>query len=49
MASEVLDPSRATLVIAGDAKAFGAALKAKYPQAEVIAADKLNLDSSALR
>jgi zinc protease len=49
MAAEVLDPSRATLVIAGDAKAFGAALKAKYPQAEIIPVDQLNLDSATLR
>jgi zinc protease len=49
MAGQVLDPSRATLVVAGDAKTFGAALKAKYPQAEIIPADKLNLDSSTLR
>ena len=49
MAGQVLDPARATLVIAGDAKAFSAALKAKYPQAEIIPADKLNLDSSTLR
>jgi zinc protease len=49
MAGQVLDPSRATLVIAGDAKAFSAALKAKYPQAEILPADKLNLDSATLR
>jgi zinc protease len=49
MAGQVLDPSRATLVVAGDAKAFGAQLKAKYPQAEIIPADKLNLDSPTLR
>jgi zinc protease len=49
MAGEVLDPARATLVIAGDAKAFEAALKAKYPQAEIIPAAQLNLDSPTLR
>jgi zinc protease len=49
MADQVLDPARATLIIAGDAKAFSAALKAKYPQAEIIAADKLNLESPTLR
>ena len=48
MAGQVLDPARATLVIAGDAKTFGAALKAKYPDAEIIPADKLNLDSATL-
>ncbi len=49
MAGDVLDPARVTLVVAGDAKAFGAQLKAKYPQAEIIPADKLNLDSPTLR
>jgi zinc protease len=49
MAGEVLDPGRATLVIAGDAKAFEAALRAKYPQAEIIPAAQLNLDSPTLR
>jgi zinc protease len=49
MAGQVIDPSRSTLVVAGDAKVFGAQLKAKYPQAEIIPADKLNLDSPTLR
>ena len=49
MASEVIDPSRATIVVAGDAKLFGDALKAKYPQAEIIPAASLNLDSPTLR
>jgi zinc protease len=49
MAGQVLDPSRATLVVAGDAKAFAAQLKAKYPQAEIIPADQLNLDSPTLK
>ena len=49
MAAQIFDPSRATLVVAGDAKAFGAQLKAKYPQAEIIPADQLNLDSPTLR
>jgi zinc protease len=49
MAGEVLDPSRATLVVAGDAKVFEAQLKAKYPQAEIIPAASLNLDSPTLR
>jgi len=49
MADQVLDPARATLIIAGDAKTFGPALKAKYPQAEVIPADRLNLDSASLK
>jgi zinc protease len=49
MAGQLIDPSRATIVVAGDAKVFGDKLKAKYPQAEIIAADKLNLDSATLR
>jgi zinc protease len=49
MAGQVLDPSRATLVVVGDAKVFGAQLKAKYPQTEIIPADKLNLDTPTLR
>jgi zinc protease len=49
MAGEVLDPSRATLVVAGDAKVFSTALKAKYPQAEIVPAASLNLDSPTLR
>ena len=49
MADQVLDPARATIIIAGDAKVFSGALKSKYPQAEIIAADKLNLESATLR
>jgi zinc protease len=43
------DPSAASLVVVGDAAVFGAQLKAKYPQLETIAIDKLNLDSATLR
>ena len=49
IAAQVLDPARATLVVAGDAKVFGAALKARYPYAEIIPAASLNLDSASLR
>jgi zinc protease len=49
MAGEVLDPKAATIVVAGDAKLFADKLKAKFPQAEVIPADKLNLDSPTLQ
>jgi zinc protease len=49
MAEQLLDPAHATVVVAGDAKVFGAALKAKYPQAEIIPAASLNLDSASLR
>ncbi len=48
-ATELMDPKGVTIVVAGDAKMFLPALKAKYPQAEVIEADKLNLDSASLR
>jgi zinc protease len=49
MAGQLFDPKAATIVIAGDAKLFIDKLKAKYPQAEVIPADRLNLDSPTLR
>jgi zinc protease len=47
--AELVNPARATIVIAGDAKLFADKLKAKYPQAEVIPAAALNLDSPTLR
>jgi zinc protease len=37
------------VIIAGDAKTFGAALKAKRPDLEVIPVDQLDLDSPTLR
>ncbi len=43
------DPATASLVVVGDAKVFGAKLKARFPQLETIAIDKLNLDSATLR
>jgi zinc protease len=49
MAEHLFDPTAATIVIVGDAKLFIDKLKAKYPQAEVIPADRLNLDSATLR
>jgi zinc protease len=49
MAAQVIDPRAATVVVAGDAKLFVDKLKARFPQAEVIPADKLNLDSPTLR
>jgi zinc protease len=49
MAGQVFDPEAATIVVVGDAKLFIDKLKAKHPSAEVIPADKLNLDSAALR
>ncbi len=49
VAGEVIDPAAATIVVVGDAKLFVDALKAKYPQADVIPAAALNLDSASLR
>jgi zinc protease len=49
MATQVIDPKAFTVVVAGDAKLFADKLKASFPQAEVIAAGKLNLDSPTLR
>jgi zinc protease len=48
-AARVLDPAKASVIIAGDAKTFAAALKAKRPDLEVIPVDKLDLDSPTLR
>jgi len=43
------DPATASLVVVGDAKVFGAKLKAKYPQLQQIGIDQLNLDSPTLK
>jgi len=43
------NPATASVVVVGDASAFGAKLKAKYPRLERIAIDKLNLDSATLQ
>jgi zinc protease len=42
-------PTTAAVVVVGDATVFGAKLKAKYPKAERIGVDKLNLDSPTLQ
>jgi zinc protease len=47
-AQETLDPKRATIVVAGDAKLFVGALRQKFPGLEVIPAASLNLDSPTL-
>ena len=47
--AEVFDPSSASIVIAGDATIFLEALRAKYPNVEVIKASELNLDSASLK
>ena len=48
-AGRVMDPSKASVIVAGDAKTFAAALKAKRPDLEVIPVDKLDLDSPTLK
>jgi zinc protease len=48
-AARILDPARASVIVAGDAKTFAAALKAKRPDLEVISVDQLDLDSPTLR
>jgi zinc protease len=48
-AKAYFDPARASFVVVGDAKVFGAELKKKYPGLETIAIGKLNLDSATLK
>jgi zinc protease len=48
-ARRVLDPAQASVLIAGDAKAFREKLTAKVPNLEIIPADQLDLDSATLR
>ena len=45
----LLDPTGASIIVVGDAKLFIDDLRKKYPAVEVIAADKLNLDSPTLK
>ena len=47
--ARVLDPAKASVIIAGDAKTFAAALKAKRPDVEVIPVGELDLDKPSLR
>jgi zinc protease len=49
VAKRIYDPKAANVVIAGDADTFFADMKKKYPDAERIPADKLNLDSASLK
>lgn len=49
VARRIYDPKAASVVIAGDAATFFADVKKKYPDAERIPADKLNLDSANLK
>jgi zinc protease len=48
-ANTYFDPATASLVVVGDAKVFGAGLKAKFPQLQQIPISRLNLDSAALQ
>jgi zinc protease len=48
-AARHFDPATASVVVAGDAKAFQAPLKAKLPNLEVVPAAELDLDSPTLR
>ena len=48
-ARRAFDPAQASVVVAGDAKAFTSTLKAKLPALEVIAVDQLDLESPTLR
>ncbi len=43
------DPADDSLVVVGDARIFGKALKAKYPRLQTIGIDQLNLDSATLQ
>lgn len=49
VAAKLLDPSRASIVIVGDAKQFVGDLRKAYPGLEVIPAASLNLDSPTLK
>lgn len=48
VAGQVLDPAGASIVVVGDAKQFADTLRKRYPQAEVIPASALDLDSPKL-
>jgi len=48
-AAKLLDPAAASIVVVGDAKLFVDELRKTYPDLEVIAADKLNLDATTLK
>ena len=47
-AGRILDPAKASVIVAGDGKAFTAALKAKLPNLEVIPAGQLDFDKPSL-
>ena len=45
----LFDPARASVIVAGDARAFADGLKARTPDLEVIPADQIDFDSPTLR
>ncbi|MGN6820385.1 MAG: M16 family metallopeptidase, partial [Sphingomonas sp.] len=49
VAQRLLDPTNASIVVVGDAKLFLDDLRKKYPNVEVIPADKVDLDSVSLK
>ena len=48
-AKQNLDPAKASVIVAGDAKAFQAELKTRRPDLEVVPVSELDLDSVTLR
>jgi zinc protease len=49
VAQRLLDPTDASIIVVGDAKLFLDDLRKKYPNVEVIPADKVNLDGPTLQ
>jgi len=47
--TDVFDPAKASVIVVGDAKLFGAKLPEALPNAETVAIDQLNLDSPTLK
>lgn len=45
----LFDPAQASVVVAGDAKAFSADLKTRLPNLEVVPAAEIDLESPTLR
>jgi zinc protease len=48
-AAQTLDPSKASVIVVGDAKSFIGPLKAKFPDLRLIEAGQLDLDSPTLK
>ena len=47
--ARAIDPAKTSLIVAGDAKLFAHALRARFPNLEVIEASSLDLDSATLQ